>query len=162
MKLDQIKQKYQNDFDITEENGALIIKEKAVSVDDMITEVLSKQETNYCTDTDSEIIFYDGIINYNKIDAANYYNQGTQAEIESDLLFSKLRLLAKHESLNGDWKPELYENVYYFTIENENVNITIGNCRLLRNIYFKDFETANKVIDLFGEANIIKMLKNGN
>ena len=164
MKLNEIKQKYQNDFDIKEENGALIIKEKAVDVDKMITEVLLKQKTNYWIDTDSEIIFSDENINYNKIDADNYYNQGTQAEIESDLLFSKLRLLAKHDSLNGDWKPQFKDNVWGFAYLNDNtgVDITNFNYRYQRGIFFKSEAAIMKAYQLFGHANILKMLKNGN
>jgi hypothetical protein len=91
-----------------------------------------------------------------------FYNQGTKAEIVSDLLFSKLRLLAKHDSLNGDWKPEFYETVFTFVNEENSVKIIECNCRHLRNIYFKNFETAKKTLDLFGANNILKMLKNGN
>jgi hypothetical protein len=62
MKLQEIKEKYQNDFDIKVENGALIIKEKAVSVDDMILEVLKKDKTIYCLNSDSSLLCFDGIV----------------------------------------------------------------------------------------------------
>jgi hypothetical protein len=136
------------------------LKEKSKSIDELILEVLNKKETDYYFDNYSQIIKSD---NNNYLVAKHHYNQGNQAEIESDLLFSKLRLLAKHESLNGDWKPQYNDTVYRIYADSSLEISILGELYMYgREIYFRNMDIGFKALKLFGYDNILKMLKNGN